>query len=92
MFAKIFAKVLSKIENSKRKRVCYHQPDDKINVMVQQIMTPNEKKRMLFIQPDDGSDQNVENIIIQPDVNIYSMLSSDKMLTPNLPLCYHPAQ
>jgi hypothetical protein len=52
-------------------------------------MTPNEKKNFI-IQPDDSSDQNVENIIIQPDNTFMS--SSGKILTQNLPLCYHPAQ
>jgi hypothetical protein len=64
--------------------------DDKISVMIHQMITLNEKKNVIT-QPDDNSDQNAENIITQPDDNIQVIIQQDD-ITKRLWQCYHPAQ
>jgi hypothetical protein len=81
-----------KMKNSKWKGVCYCiiQPDDKINVLIHQMITPNEKRNVI-IQPDDNSDRNQENIVVQPDDNVYVIIQQDDN-TKRLWHCYHPAR
>jgi hypothetical protein len=52
------------------------QPDDKINVIILQMKTPNQKE-CVIIQPDNNI-----NFILQPDDNINSVILSDG--TPNI--------
>jgi hypothetical protein len=76
------------MENSNELECVINQPDDKINDMIHQIITPNERKNV--INQPDNSDQNVENIFIQQDDNIYVIIQQVDNTT-RLWQCYHPA-
>ncbi len=56
--------------------------------MINQKITPNERKNV--INQPDHSDQNVENIFIQQDDNIYVIIQQVDD-TKCLWQCYHPA-